>query len=347
MFWSSYPWWKHLSSSPFSSHAFTPPDPPPLPDGVQLRILTYSDALTRHDLLERVCAFLYTHFATPPHQVATPPHQVATKPRLVFHPDTLLPPRDHLLVLLASDQILGTIRYHHLGYFRPPVHTPESPYLIYLVDAFCLHPDHRGKGWGSILLAELHAYADRMGIPHAVFLKEGPCLPVLPLPMYSGRYVYRRLAPSGPSGPKGPTTASVTPLRPSHAQKWIDLYRTCQPQTFLLTNPFAEGHWRAYRRDRRWVLTFFQDTHQRWITPEGAERMGWCTVWLESPDLTSEQRQEASLLLSDSVSTHFDWIWMNQQWTNGAPWKGDGGFHWYTYQWTTNLSMGQSYALMA
>jgi hypothetical protein len=127
---------------------------------------------------------------------------------------------------------------------------------------------------------------------------------------------------------------------------WIDLYRTCQPQTFLLTNPFTVGHWRSYRRDRRWVLAFFQDTHQRWVTPEGHERMGWCTVWLESPDLGEEQRQEASLLLSDSVSTHFDWIWMNRQWTSGAPWKEDGGFHWYTYQWTTNLSMGQSYALM-
>lgn len=327
MFWSGYPWWKHLSlPSSFSSHAFTPPAPPPLPDGIRLRILT-SDRLTEHALLERVCAFLYDHFAT--------------QPRLVFQPETLLSSRDHLLVLLdSSASILGTIRYHFIGHLCSPS-TPEGP--IYLVDAFCLHPDHRGKGWGSILLAELHRYADRMGIPHAVFLKEGPCLPVLPLPMYSGRYVYRRLAPSGALSP---STALVTSLSPLQAQEWISIYRTCQPQTFLLTNPFTNGHWRVYRRNHRWVLACFQDTHQRWITPEGHERMGWCTVWLESPDLGEEQRQEASLHLSDSVSTQFEWIWMNQQWTSGSPWKEDGGFHWYTYQWTTDLTMRQSYALM-
>jgi GNAT superfamily N-acetyltransferase len=331
MFWSGYPWWKHLSSpTAFSSHAFPPPDPPPLPDGVQLRILTCSDVLGENDLLKRICVFLYDHFGK--------------QPRLVFHPDTLLPPRDHLLVLHdPSTQILGTIRYHFIGHLYPPGSTPESPYPIHLVDAFCLHPHHRGKGWGAVLLATLHHYANRMGIPHALFLKEGPCLPVLPLPIYSGRYVYRSVACTNPKSP----SPSVFPLRAPHAQKWIHLYRICQPQTLLLIHPIADAHWRVYRRDHRWVLACFQDTHQQWITPEGKERMGWCTVWLESPDLTAEQRQEVSLLLSDSVSAHFDWIWMNRQWTGGgAPWKEDGGFHWYTYQWTTNLSMRQSYALM-
>lgn len=332
MFWSGYPWWKHFSSpSAFTSHAFPPPDPPSLPHGVQLRILTHTDAFTERALLEQVCIFLYNHFAK--------------QPRLVFHPNTLLPPRDYLLVLIHTDSsILGTIRYHSVG----DLHTKETQHAIHLVDAFCLHPDHRGKRWGSLLLLELHALANRLGIPHALFLKEGSCLPVLPLPFYSGRYVYRRLPSSGSLGSLDPSAMPIYSLNPLQAQEWIATYRVCQPQTFLMIHPASPSqNWRFYRKYHRWVLACFQDTHQRWMTPEGKERMGWCTVWLESPDLTVEQRQEASLLLSDSVSAHFDWIWTNQQWTGGEPpWKTDGWFHWYTYQWTTNLSMRQSYALM-
>ena len=330
MFWSGYSWWKHLSSpSALSSHAVIPPDPPPLSEGVQLRILTDSDFLTERALLERVCTFLYDYFAT--------------QPRLVFQPDTLLPPRDHLLILQGKDaSLLGTIRYHFIGHLHTPVPTPEGPCPIYLVDAFCLHSDHRRKGWGSVLLAELHCHADRQGIPHALFLKEGTCLPVLPLPMYSGRYVYRHLDSSQTA-----SSQYVRHLNSTHAMEWIAIYHTCQPHTLMITSPNTECEWRVYYNDHRWVLACFQDTHQRWITPHQEERMGWCTVWLESPDLTPEQRHEASLLLSDSVATHFDWVWMNRKWTSGMnPWIEDGGFHWYTYQWTTNLSMAQSYALM-
>ena len=42
---------------------------------------------------------------------------------------------------------------------------------------------------------------------------------------------------------------------------------------------------------------------------------------------------------------------MNNKWTgkntvNYSPWKDDGGFHWYTYQWNTNYRLDQSYGIM-
>lgn len=341
MFWSHYPWWKHFLPSPsaFTSHAFQPPPLPFSPEEGQLRILSRP---TREDrLLEQVCRFLTEHFAS--------------QPRLVFHPDTLLGEGDILLVVTSvlpsppALPILGTIRYHPIGH----LFSWEQP--IHLVDAFCLHPAYRGKGLGAYLLAELHHIAHRMGRPHALFLKEGPCLPVLPLPMYSGQYVYRRLSPVSESI----HSSSLLVITPSQAHKWITIYHQCQPRTLLLVNPKARSqHWRVYRREHQWILACFQETHQRFL-PKGQERqegyegqerpqdrIGWCTVWLESPDVTTEERHKASLLLSDAVSSEFEWMWMNQEWTGGEPWIRDGVFHWYTYQWTTNLSMRRGYALM-
>ncbi len=79
--------------------------------------------------------------------------------------------------------------------------------------------------------------------------------------------------------------------------------------------------------------------------------MGWVTVWLESPLVTPVIRRKAALAISESI-TEYEWLWMNGHWAGycpteiSPPWRADGGFHWYTYQFTTRLSTERGFGIM-
>ena len=340
MFWSDYPWWEHLSPSlPFRSCSFEHP-PVPLPHGLTSCCLTRITSLTP-SILDNICTFLYTYFSS--------------SPRLLFTPETLLTDKDHLFVILDKGVVIGTIRYHFIGalYVSSSQYSQssqssqsgqsgQSSPSIHIVDAFCIHPSYRKRGIGTYLLTELHRYANRQGLPCAMFLKEGPALPLLPFPLYSGCYVYRRiLSPS--------CSRSILSLTPEQAHQWVSIYMTCQPQTLMILNGKTPNQcWKAYRDGTVSILACIQDTYQQ-VNPN--ERMGWVTVWLESPNVTDSIRKVASLALSNSI-TDYDWLWMNRKWTgyshqeDASPWQKDGGFHWYNYQFTTCLSMETSYGIM-
>lgn len=276
------------------------------------------------DLLEEVCSFLTTHFAV--------------RPRLCFTPDTLLSGEDQIWVMKKRD-IIGTIRYHTLG----TLWISSRP-VISLVDAFCVHPDYRKKGVGAYLLSALHKTANLEGRPFAMFLKEGRSLPILSPPMYSCHYLYRRL-------PENPITdhPHIFSLTPKQAHHWIQIYMTCQPNTLLIYRPNATNTcWRVYRHGIHTILACIQNTHQKMSS---GQRIGWVTVWLESPAITPVIRHYASIALSESVQG-YEWLWINSQWAGypvdepPPPWKRDGGFHWYTYQFTTSHSTDRGFGIM-
>ena len=72
--------------------------------------------------------------------------------------------------------------------------------------------------------------------------------------------------------------------------------------------------------------------------------MAWITAWLESAAMTKSIRQEAAIAFADSLYPSFDYVWINRQW-GGEKWTADGGFHWYTYQWSSSITMTISYSL--
>ena len=321
MFWSGYPWWKHMGQTiPFRSCTFEHMSLPiPVSDMTCHRLSLPSPHLS---LLRAICTFLYTYFSI--------------KPRLLFTPDCLLNDRDYLFVVLHRGNIVGTVRYHFIGTLI--VNSQKAP-PIYLVDAFCIHPAYRKRGVGSYLLTELHRYANQQGLPYTMFLKEGPVLPVLPLPLYSGCYVYRLCLRT--------TCPSILSLTMEQAHQWVSIYMTCQPHTLMIGNKTSKQCWKAYRQGPVSILACIQDSHQQMSS---GQRMGWVTVWLESPNVTDSIRRVAAIALSDAVE-EYEWIWMNRRWTgysiqDDSPWKNDGGFHWYTYQFSTNLSMETSYGIM-
>lgn len=329
MFWPTYPWWKHGFPSVFDSYPFDR-DQVPLPTHTTFFHFSGSHLSSALPFLSPLCNFLFLYFSE--------------QPRLVHTPDTLLPPQDHLFVLYhhITQHPLAMIRYHFLGH----LYSTTTPYpVIYVVDAFCVHPEWRHKGLGTYLLTELHRYANQLHIPNAFFLKEGPSLPVLPLPLYSGSYVYRSLQAQEHISI---SCNNIITLTTDDVKQWISCYMKIRPTTFLVYNLSCSNViWRAYWSPPYSILACIQDTHQQW----DHKNMGWFTVWLESPIMPDSVRHEASLLLSASVSSMYSWIWMDRKWSGRdqipySPWMEDGGFHWYTYQWNTNRRLEQSYGIM-
>jgi len=282
--------------------------------------LTYTWIYPQDTACKEVCQFLYDYFGNPPQ-----------KPRFAIPIQHLLSNTD--LLLLARDnssRIVGCIRYHDIGVLY---HNKER---IYAVDCFCIHPEWRGKGVGRQLLYRLHCYANQIGIPHAVFLKEGSTVNPFVTPLYSGTYVYRSC--SKPNSPNGP---SLRRLSVKDAVKWLTVYQNCNPSCCIIHNPqLLNQQWYFYKKGIHSILIGVQDTYQR----KDEYSMGWVTAWLESPLLTDKEREEASDKLMES--TTFDYLWMNQVWcTSERGWQQDGAFHWYTYQWSY-IGLGQSYCLM-
>jgi GNAT superfamily N-acetyltransferase len=280
--------------------------------------LSYTWIYPQDTACKEVCQFLYDYFGNPPQ-----------KPRFVISVNHLLSKTD--LLLLARDtssRIVGCIRYHDIGVLY---HNKER---IYAVDCFCIHPEWRGKGVGRQLLYRLHCYANELGIPHAVFLKEGSTVNPFVTPLYSGTYVYRSCSKSN--------GLSLRRLSVKDAVKWLTIYQDCNPSCCIIHNPqLPNQQWYFYKKGVHSILIGVQDTYQR----KDEYSMGWVTAWLESPLLTDKEREEASDKLMES--TTFDYLWMNQVWcASERGWQQDGAFHWYTYQWLFTAGLGQSYCLM-
>ena len=332
MFWSEYPWWKHLlPNTSFSSFPIDRP-PVPLPPGTTLLALQRtSPSSDLERILPATCEFLYHHFA-----------RTDSHPRLTYTPDTLLGPHDILFVLLQKGSsppaIAGTLRYRYLGTFQ---HTDKP---VSLVDTFCIHPAWRGKGLGSFLLTALHRTANQQKRPYALFLKEGAPLPYPVRPALSGQYVYRELSSVSPPSSLSPPSP-LLPLSPHQAHRWMRLYLSSFPSTFLILPPPSppSHHWFAYSSSTASILVCVQDAHQHW---KGGH-IGWVTAWLETPTVTPSLRHMVSNALSHAVAPHYQWLWIERTWV-GEPmspeWIEDGAFHWYTYQWTTTFR-SSSYAI--
>jgi GNAT superfamily N-acetyltransferase len=283
---------------------------PPQPTQYNIQRITHSSPL-----IPAILTHLRTHFGNPPH---TPLFDIPI--------DQLFPEKTYLFVALHYHQIIGTIRYHYTGYVKNE--TKE----IYCVDCFCVHPAWRKKGLATELLCTLREFANANDIPYCIFLKEGYSLAVPPF--YTGTYVYRKTEPFFAS--------NVTSLSIDCAYRLLDIYSQFN-SLFLIRHPQSRNQqWKLYRNNLHWILACFQDTYQK----KENQSIGWITGWIESPLVTDEIREEASISLSNRMYPQFHWIWMNQLWCSmeSKTWRVDGCFHWYLYQWSGG-GIGRSYLL--
>ena len=321
VFWNIIPSFSTRAS--FSSHLIEK-DAIPSPIGNDAIHVTPTTATP--ELLTEICTFLRTYFGNPPHT-----------PVLDIPESCLLLQWDYLFLVRDKEgQIAGTIRYCYVGelFADPPsINRPG----IHRVDAFCIRPDWRKKGVGDYLLTELQRYANVNGHPYAMFLKEGPHLPITHFPLYSGRYVYRPI--KAMHAKHAPHVRLFSRLQACHM---LDLYHRIYPNVCIIRNQKENQHWRFYKNGYSTILACFQDTYQR---REG-KKMSWCTAWLESSVVTDDIRREAAIELTNTLPS-FDYVWMNKQWVgNHSVWKQDGGFHWYTYQWSTDRTVDGSMCIL-
>ena len=289
-------------------------DPLPSPTGIPSEFIAHHDMAQRKEVREHLLA----HFGEPPH-----------KPTFDIPESELLGPQDHLMIVRdESGEIAGCIRYHYLGEFVTQEH-------IYCVDCFCIHPRWRKRGVGDYLLTQLHIFVNENNIPYSIFLKEGPSLSIFSSPHYSGVYVYRALTLVTPS-------PQIYHISMEQAHRLLAIHRQVRPDTFMILHTDrTRQRWILWKYHTEYVVACVQDTYQR----KGARKMGWITAWIESPSLT--RREEASKQIADACYPMFDDLWMNRLWVgNSKEWIMDGGFHWYLYQWTTSISLGQSYAIL-
>jgi hypothetical protein len=285
-------------------------------------------------LLYEIRQWLHTHFGKAPEK----PILDIPEKYLLEEDDVIIVAKDRM-----TNEIVGTIRYHKMGYNMN--NTKDNTKDIYVVDCFCVHSERRGQGIGDILLRFLRMYANVNKKPHALFLKEGAPLSLLYFPMYSGMYVYRRIQNTEIST----VVNTVYSITHGAINKWITIYKSFNADCFIIwkEQPMARMHWRVYRKYPHFIVACFQDTYQKKKMGDEVLSMGWCTAWLESAMITDIMREEAAIMLTNSVSKHFDYIWMNRKWIGSltADWQLDGGFHWYTYQWGSMMK-GTSYCII-
>jgi len=318
VFWNIVPYYS--VKAPFSSHLIEK-DAIPSPIGNNAVRITRATATS--ELLTEICTYLRTYFGNPPH---TPILDIPESQLLLQH-DYLFFVRD------KEGQIAGTIRYHYTGKLLADTPSAICP-DIYRVDAFCIRPDWRKKGVGDYLLTELQRYATVKGQPYAMFLKEGPHLSITHIPFYSSVYVYRPI--------KVKQVKHVQTISSIQAYHMMDLYHMIYPKVCIIRNQNGNQHWRYYKNGYSTILACFQDTYQYLEN----NKMAWCTAWLESSVVTDDIRREAAIELTSRLPS-FDYVWMNKRWVgNHSAWKQDGGFHWYTYQWSTNLEVDGSICLL-
>jgi GNAT superfamily N-acetyltransferase len=326
MFWTTYPllniFQEKCNNNIFKELRFER-NPIESPTGVEGEIIEIKKT---PKIIKEVREFLIKYFGKPPES-----------PILDIPEDKLLGERDYILVVKDIDRnIVGCIRYHYLGIF-----VTGNNQEIYCEDCFCIHPNWRKKGVGDYLLTKLHIFVNKHNIPYSMFLKEGPKLSIFNDPFYSGMYVFRKTQSS--------KLTNIISLTVAQAYTLIDIFREFNNNTIFVirNNKTRNQYWKLYQKDKRKILACFQDTYQRFNEDGENKRIGWITGWFESSNITDNFRKEASIELSDSMNTMFDYIWANSEWIgNSNEWKIDGSFNWYLYQWSTIINIKKSYCIL-
>jgi hypothetical protein len=240
-------------------------------------------------------------------------------PPITLNP-ILDPSNEIILFVQEENQIVASIRYKYTGRFdKEPIH---------VIDCFCIHPSKRKTGLATKLLAALHKYTNDRDLKYSLFLKEGRSLPYQE-PLYSSAYVFRRIV--------GPLKDSLSPPK---AERLVRAYRAFRPEMLWIYDVCnTNQRWFFWKEGLRFVLFCIQNARQ---TFRGGS-VGWITALIASEPVPWQPFES----LVDGSG--YDWIWMDQVWVpedTPVSWTQDGPFHWYAYQWSTNLPKNRFYGLV-
>jgi N-acetylglutamate synthase-like GNAT family acetyltransferase len=313
---SNLSFWKNVLSS-HSSTKFTSEVRDNIPDAIVSPTDSDATPATTTFELKKIDFFLKSYFGNPPH---TP----------ILSPNFYSTPSDNQIVLYVchNKEIVGSIRYKYAGEFEKET--------INSIDCFCIHPEWRKKGIGTYLLYVLHKITMKKGFKYSIFLKESSQISSSKSPLYSSNYAFSKIVCT-----ESPTEFKILSISHELAKKLIEQYLKIYPDTFILINKKDKEpnniEWRFFKESGHVILACFQNSYQ--IHPENNGKIGWCTGWLETSHKTKDRHKIINAMLH---TLPYDWVWADARWI-GSPlpegWKYDGSFHWYTYQWSTNITL--------
>ncbi len=230
--------------------------------------------------------------------------------------------------------IQGVISSQLLGKLRRGGSAPTN-YAVRLISNFCVAPRQRGQGIGNTLLHAVLADSRELGQTCAIFLKEGAPIGRAGPSLYSSSWMYRRY--------KGRDfTFGVREIPPQELLEVLAIYMERNPR--IIHN--IPANWAAiqtrvfvFRGFAGSVLAAFTPAYQR--HPKNDGEIIYQTGWIERGEILPTERLEAARSLSEFAARAMGagWIWMDRAVggrTLPAPWKADGPFHWYAYNWTAN-----------
>ncbi len=227
----------------------------------------------------------------------------------------------------------GCISSLPLGRLRR-VGSAQTDFEVRLIRDFCVAPTHRGRGVGNALLQAILADSRALGQDCAIFLKEGAPIGRAGPSLYSSSWMYRRY--------KGrDTTFGAREIPAANVNEMLTAFYPDNPR--LIYNVPRDPLQTAtrvffYRGFTGSIIAAFTPAYQR--HPDNNTEIIYQTGWLERGHILPMERVEATRALSEFAAREMGagWIWMDRAIFGGqrlpSPWKSDGLFHWYAYNWT-------------
>lgn len=299
------------------------PELPRLPRGIIAKLAT-----TDEDLKE-TREFLEKNFGDPPR---TPK----------FSPDLVKTAKEQIVIILEdksnNNKIIGSIRFKYSGHFEKK--------QVSVIDCFCISAEYRKTGLGTYLLAALHKLTNEMGLKYSLFLKESAPVWTFRQPIYSSSYLFKKVMKKDENEHSN-LKSTIKKLSHQDALRLIEIYREIYPDTFILINTKSTDNtrnleWRLWHDWGHFILACFQNSYQT----IDDKSIGWCTGWLESSYQNIDSKTRSKIIDSMIHTLSYNYIWADATYIKDADgWGKDGPFHWYTYQWSTNMRILSSYVL--
>jgi hypothetical protein len=268
--------------------------------------------------IQEICNFLRTYYKTGQSASAAPVSSLtAAQTRNL-----------RFIILRTPAGIAGTISSQSIGRLSLPDGRTSAFHLRFITN-FCVHPALRKKGAASKLLQAAWADCGETGSPALLFLKEGqPLLKAGPA-LYSSRWMYRQVdGATEPAPAVSPVTDPAAVAQAAAASGQQLLYNTpnSPPATCLY----------IYKGMRGQILAAFSDAYQ--VHSADGAPIYYMTGWLETGTLLPMERLTAARQLSAAAAKGGPaWVWLDQAVAPlQHPWRPDGPFHYYAFNWTVN-----------
>lgn len=278
--------------------------------------------------------FLTTHFFAQAPSASSPAQPQAS---LTVEQLEQLRVRGGRFLLWRSPTGVGTgcISSLPLGRLRR-VGSAPTDYEVRLIRDFCVAPPYRGQGVGNTLLQAILADSRALGQVCAVFLKEGAPIGRAGPSLYSSSWMYRRYKGRESTLRAREVLAdnvdtALTAYYPDNLRLIYNIPRDPEATT---TRVFI------YKGFSGSIIAAFTPAYQR--HPDNNTEIIYQTGWLERGTVFQMERIDAARSLSEfaAQSMGAGWIWMDRAVFAGQrlppPWKADGQFHWYAYNWTAD-----------